>query len=105
FGAEVEILRNLWVGADVIAASGVYLRGDDANHQSRTDAYAILNLQARYRPIPKLELWARVDNATNARYVTGGAVNFNAFANPIAAQRFVAPGSPIGAWGGARVSF
>ncbi|HEY7038326.1 MAG TPA: TonB-dependent receptor [Methylomirabilota bacterium] len=104
-GAEVEILKGLWVGADVIAASGVYLRGDDANQQSKTDSYAILNLQARYRPFPHVELWTRVDNATNARYVTGGAVNFNAFANPIAVQRFVAPGSPVGAWGGVRVSF
>jgi iron complex outermembrane recepter protein len=105
FGAEVEVLNNLWVGADVIAASGVFLRGDDANQQSKTDSYAILNLQARYRPFPQVELWARVDNATNARYVTGGAVNFNAFANPIAAQRFVASGAPVGAWGGVRVSF
>jgi iron complex outermembrane recepter protein len=105
FGAEVEILKNLWLGADVIAVSGVYLLGDNANQQSKTDSYAILNLQARYRPIPQVELWTRVDNATNARYVTGGAVNFNAFANPIAVQRFVAPGSPVGAWGGVRVSF
>jgi hypothetical protein len=37
--------------------------------------------------------------------VTGGALNFNAFGNPIAVERFVAPGAPIGGWAGVRVSF
>jgi hypothetical protein len=38
-------------------------------------------------------------------YETGGARNFNAFGNPIAVERFVAPGAPIAGWGGVRVSF
>jgi iron complex outermembrane receptor protein len=104
-GAEVEILKGLWVGADVIATSGTFLRGDDGNRLPKVDGYAILNLHARYRPFRHVELWARVDNATNARYETGGASNFNAFANPIAVERFVAPAPPIAGWGGVRVSF
>ena len=28
-GAEIEVLKNLWLGANVIATSGSYLRGDD----------------------------------------------------------------------------
>ena len=104
-GAEVEVLKDLWLGADVIATSGSFLRGDDGNRQAKVDGYGILNLHARYRPFQHVELWARVDNATNARYETGGALNFNAFGNPIAVDRFVAPGPPIAGWGGARVSF
>jgi outer membrane receptor protein involved in Fe transport len=104
-GAEVEALKNFWIGADVAAVSGVYLRGDDANQRAKVDGYGILNLQVRYRPIPQVEIWARGDNVTNTHYATGGALNFNAFANPIAVQRFVAPGAPIGGWGGVRVSF
>jgi outer membrane receptor protein involved in Fe transport len=104
-GAEVEILKDLWFGADVIATSGTFLRGDDANRRAKVDGYAILNLHARYRLFPHVELWARVDNATNAHYETGGARNFNAFGNPIAVERFVAPGPPIAGWGGVRVSF
>jgi outer membrane receptor protein involved in Fe transport len=104
-GAELEILKGLWVGADVIATSGTFLRGDDGNRLPKVDGYAILNLHARYRPFRHVELWARVDNATNARYETGGASNFNAFANPIAVERFVAPAAPIAGWGGVRVSF
>jgi iron complex outermembrane receptor protein len=104
-GAEVELLKDLWIGADVIATSGSFLRGDDGNRRARVDGYGILNLHARYRPIRHVELWGRVDNATNADYETGGALNFNAFRNPIAVERFVAPGAPIGGWAGVRVSF
>jgi len=32
--------------------------------------------------------------------VTAGVLNFNAFGHPIAVERFVAPGAPIGGWGG-----
>jgi len=49
--------------------------------------------------------WGRVDNVTNADYATAGARNWNAFADPIGVQRFVAPGAPIGGWGGVKVWF
>jgi len=104
-GAEVEVLNDLWVGADVIAVSGNVLRGDDANHHAKLDGYALLNLNARYEPIKHVELWTRLDNVTNARYATAGALNFNAFASPIGVERFVSPGSPIAAYAGVRVRF
>jgi outer membrane receptor protein involved in Fe transport len=104
-GAEVAVLDNLWIGANVVATSGTFLRGDDGNRRAKTDGYALLNLSARYEPIKHVELWARVDNVTNADYETGGALNFNAFANPIAVERFVAPGPPISAWAGVRLHF
>jgi outer membrane receptor protein involved in Fe transport len=104
-GAEVAILKDLWLGADVIGTSGSFLRGDDGNRRAQVDGYGILNLHARYQPIRHVELWARVDNVTNADYETGGALNFNAFGNPIAVERFVAPGSPIAGWAGLKVSF
>ena len=52
-----------------------------------------------------MELWARVDNATDAHYETAGALNFNAFADPIGVERFVAPGAPIAGFAGVRVRF
>jgi len=104
-GAEVEILRDFFAGANVIHASGSYLRGDDGNNQPKLDGYTTLNLAIRYVPIKHVELWGRVDNVTNAHYSTGGALNLNAFADPIAVERFVAPGAPIAGWGGVRVRF
>jgi iron complex outermembrane recepter protein len=104
-GAEVEIVKDLFAGANVIYTSGSYLRGDDGNNQPKLDGYTTLNLAVRWAPIKHLELWGRVDNVTNAHYATTGALNFNAFASPIAVERFVAPGAPIGGWVGARVRF
>ena len=104
-GGEVGVLSNFWLGADVIATAGSALRGDEANRQATLDGYAILNLHARYVPFKHVELWARVDNATDADYETAGALNFNAFADPIAVERFVAPGAPIGGFAGLRVRF
>ena len=37
-----------------------------------------------------VELWARVDNVFDTDYETGGIRNFNAFADPIAEERFLA---------------
>ena len=105
FGAEVAVLDNLWVGADVINVSGNYLRGDDGNQQAKVSGYTVLNLNVRYVPVKFLEIWGRVDNATNANYATAGALNWNAFADPISVQRFVAPGAPIGGWAGVKVRF
>jgi outer membrane receptor protein involved in Fe transport len=104
-GAEVAVLRNLWLGADAIATSGSFLRGDDANRHAKLDGYAVLNLNARYEPVKHLELWARIDNVTDAEYETAGALNFNAFADPIGVERFVAPGAPIAGFAGVRVRF
>ena len=55
--------------------------------------------------IKHLELWARVDNVTNAGYETAGALNFNAFADSIPVERFVAPGPPVAGFAGVRVRF
>ena len=104
-GAEVGVLSNLWLGAGVIATSGSVVRGDEGNQHATLDGYAILNLHARYEPIKHVELWARVDNATDAHYETAGALNFNAFADPIGVERFVAPGAPIAGFAGVRVRF
>jgi len=104
-GAEIEIVKDFFAGANVIYTSGTYLRGDDGNNQPKLDGYATLNLGIRWAPIKHLELWGRVDNVTNAHYSTAGALNFNAFADPIAVERFVAPGAPIAGWVGAKVRF
>jgi iron complex outermembrane receptor protein len=104
-GAEYAVLGNLWVGANAIAVSGSHLRGDDGNTQRRTDGYALLNLNVRYQPIKQLELWARVDNVTDEEYETAGALNFNAFANPIGVERFVSPGPGIAGWAGVKLRF
>jgi len=105
FGAEVAVLKNLWIGADVVSVSGSYLRGDDGNQLAKVSGYTLVNLHVRYAPFKHFEIWGRVDNATNAAYATAGAVNWNAFSQSIGVERFVAPGAPIGGWGGVTLRF
>jgi hypothetical protein len=40
----------------------------------------------------------------NRVYATAGALNWNAFADPIAVHRFL-PGAPVGGWAGVKVRF
>ena len=89
----------------MVSVSGSYLRGDDGNDQPALSGYTVLNLTIRYAPFKHLEIWGRVDNATNAQYATAGALNWNAFAEPVGVQRFVAPGAPIAGWAGVKVRF
>jgi len=95
FGAEVAVLNNLWIGGDVICVSGNYLRGDDGNQQAKVSGYTVLNLSVRYVPIKFLEIWGRVDNATNANYATAGALNWNAFADPSVSSASSPPELPL----------
>ena len=81
--------------------SGNDLRGAGG----KVAGHTLLNLSVRYEPVKHLEIWGRVDNATNARYATAGALNWNAFSNPISVERFVAPGAPIGGWAGVNLRF
>src|SRR6185295_10631635 len=60
FGAEVAVLQNLWIGADVVSVSGSFLRGDEGNQQAKLGGYTLLNLGVRYAPIKHVELWGRV---------------------------------------------
>ena len=103
--AEVAVLDTLWIGAEVVSVSDSYLRGDDGNDQPALSGYTLLNLTIRWAPIKHLEIWGRVDNVTNAEYATAGARNWNAFAEPIGVERFVAPGAPIAGWAGVKVRF
>ena len=58
------------------------------------DDYATVNLRTRFHPWEHVEVWARIDNLFDSDYETGGTRNFNAFADPIAEERFLAPGAP-----------
>ncbi|WP_374470785.1 TonB-dependent receptor [Phenylobacterium sp.] len=56
----------------VLAASGRRLAGDEANLQPKTSGYAIANLAAAWQAGEGIELFAAVENLTDARYETFG---------------------------------
>ena len=104
-GADWAIFPKWSVGGTLIYASDQFLRGDDSNELDTVDDYAIVNLRTRFDPWEHVELWARIDNLFDSDYETGGIRNFNAFSDPIAEERFLAPGTPRAGWIGVKLRF
>jgi outer membrane receptor protein involved in Fe transport len=90
------------------AASGVYLRGDEANLNAKTSAYVAFDLSSRYRLTDSLELFATINNLFDAKYETFGTFSPTS-AVPIAEApgasnpRSLAPAPPFSVFGGVRV--
>ncbi|MEO8592389.1 MAG: TonB-dependent receptor [Candidatus Solibacter sp.] len=129
--AEVRATQRLSLNLNLIGVSSSLARGNENNlHQAdgvyylgpgRTGGYSVMNLGGRYRLQKHLEMFAQVNNLLNHRYYTAaqlGATGFTAqgtfLARPLPAvggqfpligSTFLAPGAPLAAWGGIRVSF
>ena len=125
--------RQINLNLDMIAASGVYARGNENNrHQpdgvhflgaGKTEAYATFNLGVELRPVASLTMFATVRNLLDSRYATAaqlGPAAFDAKGNfvsrpfsgstigggfPLVSSTFYAPGAPRSMEVGARLRF
>lgn len=132
-GIGWDATRFLSFDLDMIAVSGVYARGNENNrHQpdgvyylgaGKTQGYAVVNVGAEARPIPRVALFVQIDNLFDEKYATAaqlGASGFdgngNFVAQPFAApaiggerrltgSTFYASGAPRSAQVGARIRF
>ncbi|HJV01389.1 MAG TPA: TonB-dependent receptor [Burkholderiaceae bacterium] len=128
-GLDWRATPALTLGAELVARSDLLTQGNEdgliADPQAgeapqaadlRVRGYALLGLHMNYRPTQRWELYARINNLTNRRYETFGAVAPDMFPNgqllqPLdgAAQaapvRFVAPGAPRSVVAGLRYHF
>jgi iron complex outermembrane recepter protein len=110
-GAEYEIAKGLTLGADLQLMGAQFYRGDEANLLAPLPSYAVVGLHARYDPTAHIELFARVENASDARYATFGVLGdpTGAGAPGIPATgvdpRFQSPAAPIAAYAGATLKF
>ena len=110
-GGEYALTPQLTVGADLQVLGSQVYRGDEANLLAPLPAYAMVGLHARYDPTRRLELFARVENATDARYATFGVLGDPTGAgapgvpdaNPD--PRFQSPAPPIAAYAGVTARF
>ncbi len=105
-GADFAVARALSIGGDIIANSGQYLRGDEANLLGETAGYAIVNLRANYLLNEHFSVFARIDNVFDRRYVTFGTLgNPGAVYPDFDDPRFYGPGQPRAAWVGAKLGY
>lgn len=128
-----DVTNSFTLSADVSAVSGVYARGNENNQHKpdgvyylgpgKTDAYAVLNMGAEYRPTQALKILVQVNNVFDNEYETAaqlGATGFTdtgsfiarPFTGPIIdGERptrnvtFFAPGAPRIIWVGVRYAF
>lgn len=131
--AEWSPARPVSLSLDMIAASGVYARGNENNlHQpdgiyflgsGKTDPYALFNLGVAVRPAPVVTLFATVRNLFDKQYATAaqlGPTAFDARGNfvarpfaglaidgewPLLSSTFYAPGTPRFVQIGAQLRF
>ncbi len=104
-------VTDAWtVGFTAVVSSGQYLFGDEANLTPPTGGYVVLNLNAKYRITPNIEIFGLVQNALNAKYETYGTfsdtgaipiVQFPGASN----TRSLSPAPPIAGYGGVRMTF
>jgi outer membrane receptor protein involved in Fe transport len=107
--ANYDLTDSLSVGANAIAVSPQFARGNENNrHQPNGEisGYALLNLSATWKVEKNLQLFAKISNVFDRRYATAGALRQNFFpggrlATPPAQptkETFYAPGAPRGIW-------
>lgn len=105
FGADFALTQAISIGADVIATSGQYLRGDEANLLGKTAGYALLNVRANYAINAHLSIFARADNIFDRHFYTFGTLGDPTTVYPtFEDSRFFGPGQPRAAWIGFKVT-
>jgi outer membrane receptor protein involved in Fe transport len=109
-GLRLEPTRRLSLGAAAVARGASYLVGDEANLTPPLPGFFVVNLDASYRLTPRLQLFVRVENATDARYFTFGGFSptsavFLAQAPGASDPRSYSPSAPIGVLSGVRLTF
>ena len=106
-GFDWAVTPEWKVGADVVYASGPFMRGDEINRFGTLSPSALVNLRASYQVTKNFEVYGLIENVANTRARRFGAffdttsIPFLPFADP----RLVSIGPPIGFYGGAKVSF
>jgi len=108
--AEYAFSANASLGANVLAQSSQYARGDENNQDANgpVPGFAVINLDARIRFARGWELFAKVNNLFDRRYSTFGTLGQNVFTGPGNTfdssgatwrnEQFRTVGAPRGAW-------
>jgi len=129
--AEIQLSRSWFVDVNLVGISGSLARGNENNQHEpdgvyytgvgATDGYAIVNLGATYRISPRWQALVQINNLLNTKYETAAQLGANGLTRagtfvarpfpavggvfPVQHATFVAPGAPVTAWGGVRVTF
>jgi outer membrane receptor protein involved in Fe transport len=101
--ATYRPIEAVTIGANLIAVSGQYAHGDEANTQPAVPGYALVNCDLSVTPLPRLELFGTVTNLFDRHYATFGVMGTNIYTGGEEQFRTPAPGRAV--LGGIRYRF
>jgi outer membrane receptor protein involved in Fe transport len=107
------------IGADLIAVSGQFFRGDEGNDDSQLPGYAVVNLRTGYKVSENVELYGIVKNLFSTHYSTFGTyfdteglrtvggtpVGVGPNGTELENPRMITPAPPLAVYGGLKVRF
>ena len=103
-GISWAITSRIMAGAQLVAQSGAFFRGDEPNLLPEVPGFARLDLQARYRIDRRVSIIGHLQNALDHDYSTFGALGDASLIGDDD-PRFLSPGQPRGIWAGVEVGF
>ncbi len=109
-GVTWHVTEHWTVGGVLIAQSGQYLFGDEANLTPQLPGFVTLNLSTSYQLTPHIQFFASVENVTDTKYYTYGTFSPTTSVYLVQAPnatnpRAYSPAAPIGGFGGVRITF
>jgi outer membrane receptor protein involved in Fe transport len=107
-GAEYALTQFWRIGADLVAASSQFLRGDEGNDVRPLPGYWVVNLKTSYDVSRSFQVYGVVENVFDRRYATFGTFYDTgplAEARGLSDPRTITPAPPLMAVGGARIRF
>ncbi len=106
-GLDYAVTPNWKVGADMVAASGQVLTGNENNAVPQAPGYAVFGVHTSYQVAKQVQVFGYVQNIFDQRYYTAGALGPTgefmtgpSITNP---QSF-GPGRPVAIFGGVRIT-
>jgi iron complex outermembrane receptor protein len=93
---------GLSAGANVIADSSQYFRGDEANLLPQIPGYVVVNARLAYQIVPRVGVFLLANNLFDAKYSTFGVLGdaTDVLGPTYDSPRFLGPGAPRSAWAG-----
>src|SRR5271157_2975434 len=107
-GFDYAVTDRWRVGADMVAASGQVIFGNENGALTQVPGYAVFGVHTSYQIGKQLQIYGLVQNLFDQRYYTAGAL-FNTGALPNAAPYLtnptsLGPGKPFAIYGGLRLT-
>jgi iron complex outermembrane recepter protein len=118
-GFDYWVFPQWRIGADLIAVSSQFFRGDEGNEDRQLPGYAVVNLRTGYKITDNVELYGLVNNLFDTNFATfgtyfppdtlrtvaGNPVGVGPNGTVLENPRTITPSAPVAVYAGVKVKF